>query len=110
MKYMCSDGQAIEIKWRTHSLTNGRIRALKRYTAATIDWIAAYDMTSDRCYYVPAHLLGDGRILITLRLSPSRNQQMAGSGLLATTWISEPMEPAGLEPATFAMQARRSPS
>ncbi len=78
VKYTCSDGQAIEIKCRTHSLTNGRIRATKRYTAATIDWIAAYDVTSDRCYYIPAHLLGDGRSLITLRLSPARNRQAAG--------------------------------
>ncbi len=83
VKYTRSDGQAIEIKCRTHSLTNGRIRATKRYTAAIVDWVAAYDVTSDRCYYIPARLLGEGRSLLTLRLSPSRNGQAAGIRLAA---------------------------
>jgi hypothetical protein len=37
-----------------------------------------YDVTTDRCYYVPSTELGaDGRSLLTLRLVPSRSGQRA---------------------------------
>jgi hypothetical protein len=80
----------------------GRIRQTKRYTAATIDWIAVYDRTSDRCYYCPASELGAGRNYLHLRLAPARNGQV--SGIRLATDYTDPdlggMEPAGLEPAT----------
>jgi len=44
-KYTRSDGCVITIRPRSHSLTNGKIRATKRYTAAMIDWLAVYDAT-----------------------------------------------------------------
>jgi hypothetical protein len=40
-----------------------------------IDWLAVYDATSDRCYYVPAAQLGDGMNVMHLRLQPTRNNQ-----------------------------------
>ena len=46
VKYVRSDARVIEISCRSHSLTNGRIRQTKRYTAETIDWLAAFDATS----------------------------------------------------------------
>jgi PD-(D/E)XK endonuclease len=58
-----------------HSLTNGKVKATKRYTAATIDWLAVYDPTTDRCYYVPATELGAGMCEMSLRLQPTRNNQ-----------------------------------
>lgn len=74
-KYTTSDGVVITVRCRSHSLTNGRIRAVKRYTAAMIDWLAVYDMTTDRCYYVPAAALGGGMNMMSLRLLPARNNQ-----------------------------------
>jgi PD-(D/E)XK endonuclease len=59
-KYTTSNGTVITVRARSHSLTNGKIRSVKRYTAATIDWLAVYDVTTERCYYVPATELGDG--------------------------------------------------
>src|SRR3954463_5992735 len=54
VKYTRSDGVVINVKCVSASLTNGRVRRTKHYTAETIDWIAVYDATTDACYYVPA--------------------------------------------------------
>ncbi|MDX6640573.1 MAG: hypothetical protein QOF12_1584 [Solirubrobacteraceae bacterium] len=78
VKHTRSDGAIIEVRCRSHSLTNGRIRTIKRYTAATIDWLAVYDVTTVRCYYLPAALLGTGRAQLNLRLTPARNHQVRG--------------------------------
>ena len=60
VKYARSDGCVIAVSARSHSLTNGKVRATKHYTAATIDWLAVWDATLDRCFYVPATALGEG--------------------------------------------------
>jgi hypothetical protein len=75
-KHTCSDGEVISFKCRSHSLTNGRVRATKHYTAATIDWLAVWDATTERCYYVPATELGSGMSMMHLRLVPTRNNQV----------------------------------
>jgi hypothetical protein len=76
VKYAASDGAVLEVPCRSHSLTNGKIRATKYYTAKTIDWIAVYDRTSDRCYYISADELARGRASISLRLKAARNGQV----------------------------------
>jgi DNA-directed RNA polymerase subunit RPC12/RpoP len=75
VKYTRSDGLIICVRCRSQSLTNGRVKAIKRYTAAIIDWLAVYDETSDCCYYIHAGELGPGRSTMFLRLSPARNNQ-----------------------------------
>lgn len=116
VKYTESDGQVVGVRCRSHSLTNGKIRRTKNYTAATVDWIAVYDRTSDRCYYIPACELGSGRSQLHLRLAPARNGQRIG--IREARDYTDPdlrrrereMEPAGLEPATSRMQTGRSSS
>jgi Holliday junction resolvase-like predicted endonuclease len=83
VKYTESDGAVICVRARTHSLTNGRVIAVKRYTAAMIDWLAVYDRTSDRCYYICADVLGDGMNSVSLRLTAARNRQQKGVRLAA---------------------------
>ena len=78
VKYTKSDGRRILVRCRSHSLTKGRIRHTKHYTAETVDWIAVYDRTSDRCYYCPSTELGSGRSELSLRLAPARNGQLVG--------------------------------
>jgi hypothetical protein len=78
VKYAESDGVVLAVRCRSHSLTNGKIRQTKRYTAAMIDWLAVYDRFTERCYYVPAAKLGDGMSLMHLRLAPTLNGQHAG--------------------------------
>ena len=77
VKYVQSDGIVIHLRCRSHSLTNGKVRAVKHYTAETIDWLAVYDLTTDACFYIPASLLGTGRSMMSLRLQPTRNGQSA---------------------------------
>jgi hypothetical protein len=119
VKYTESDGEVILVKCRSHSLTNGKVRKTKRYTAAMIDWMAVYDRTSDRCYYVPSWVLAEGRAQLSLRLTPPKNGQRAGIRF-AERYVSLPgatepdlatlleVEPAGLEPAPSRMQTARS--
>ena len=116
VKYTRSDGQMVLVRCRSHSLTKGKIRQTKYYTAKTVDWIAVYDQTSDGCYYLPSSELGAGRSGATLRLVPTRNGQRLG--IRDACDYTDPdlsrtpreMEPAGLEPATSTMQASRSSS
>jgi PD-(D/E)XK endonuclease len=118
VKYVESDGRVIHVSCRSNSLTNGKVRRIKRYTQATVDWIAVYDRTTDACYYVPASELGRGRDTLTLRLAPARNGQRAGIRFAENyqeldQCRQQPldrMEPAGLEPATSCLQGRRSPN
>jgi len=79
VKHTRSDGSVINVRCRSHSLTNGKIRRVKHYTAETIDLLAVYDVTSDRCYYLPATELGAGRSTLHLRLKPTKNGQRVGT-------------------------------
>jgi hypothetical protein len=117
VKYTRSDGAVIEVKCCSHSLTNGRVRQTKRYTSKTIDWLAVYDATSARCFYVPAEELGSGRVMISLRLRETRNGQSVGiryaedyADPSEPAQVALEVEPAGLEPAASSVQARRSPN
>ena len=75
-KYTKSNGTFIHVQCRSHSLTNGKIKATKHYTDETIDWLAVYDATTERCYYIPAAELGPtGMWDLRLRLKPTLNNQ-----------------------------------
>ena len=76
MKYADSNGEFILVRCFSHSMTRGRVRGTKRYTASTIDWLAVWDRRLDCCFYIPAIELGDGRAHLHLRLQPSRNGQV----------------------------------
>ena len=74
-KYATSDGRVVPVRTRSHSLTNGRVRATKRYTAETIDWLGVFDATTEQVFYIPASELGSGMNVMHLRLVPARNNQ-----------------------------------
>ncbi len=69
-KYVTSDGNSILVPCR--SCNNWKVY---RYTDQDFDYLAVYDKTTDQCYYVPSKLLGTGRNVITLRLTPPLNKQ-----------------------------------
>jgi hypothetical protein len=77
VKYARSDGTTIFVKCYSHSLTNGRVRATKLYTAEMVDWIAVWDANTGTPYYVPSSVF-DGYQQLTLRLTPARNNQRQG--------------------------------
>jgi hypothetical protein len=119
VKHSKSDGAVIAVRCFSQSLTNGKVRSVKRYTAETIDWLAVYDPTSDACYYIPAAELAGGRRTLHLRLGPPANNQQVGIRYAEAYTHLRPLrqssiglqvavEPAGLEPATFRMQTERS--
>lgn len=78
VKHSTSKNGVIPVECRSQSLTNGKVRRTKHYTARMIDWLAIYDRTTDRCFYLPASELGPGRWTLNLRLIPTRNGQSAG--------------------------------
>lgn len=69
-KYTESNGRTVVLKCRSTNNWNNR-----KYTADELDWLAVYDKTSNRCFFLPASLLGKGRATINLRLSAPRNGQ-----------------------------------
>jgi hypothetical protein len=78
VKHAVQQDGVVPVRCCSMSLTNGRVRVVKRYTSATIDWIAVYEANTGRCYYVPSSEFRDGRRLLSLRLSPPRNCQQRG--------------------------------
>jgi len=74
VKYCSSDGCIVPVKCYSHSLTNGRVKATKRYTRETVDWIAVWDAATGTTYYVPSSVF-DGHSQLSLRLAPTRNNQ-----------------------------------
>jgi len=74
VKHTVSTGSVVHVKCCSHSLTNGRVRATKRYTADTVDWIAVWDASTATTYYVPSSVF-DGFSMLHLRTAPTRNNQ-----------------------------------
>ncbi len=104
VKHTQSDRQVVTVKCYSHSLTGGKVRATKHYTPAMVDWIAAWDVTTECCYYVPSWILGAGRSALHLRLRPALNGQSLrirhAEDYLDPDFSRDPsVEPAGFEPA-----------
>jgi Holliday junction resolvase-like predicted endonuclease len=78
VKYTESRDGVVVVRCKSHSLTNGKVRRTKRYTAKTIEWLAVYDRNTDCCYYVPAIELGEGRERMHLRLRPALSGRRLG--------------------------------
>jgi len=78
VKHARSDGRVIRVRCRSYSLTNGKVKATKRYTAAMIDWLAVWECNLDRCFYIRASELGTGMNELSLRLAPTLNRQLRG--------------------------------
>ncbi len=107
VKHATSDGRVIPVRCSSSSLTNGKVKRIKRYTAKTIDWIAVYDSTTALCLYVPASMLGEGRRQVSIRLTPTLNGQRALTHDAVQFRVPEPdaslipqVEPVGFEPTT----------
>ena len=77
VKYHRSNGRVVKVKCLSHSITNGKVRATKHYSKDRVDWIAVYDATTDRCYYVPSSRF-DGHSVLALRLVATANGQARG--------------------------------
>jgi hypothetical protein len=73
-KFTKSNGEKITVRCR--SLNNWSTIV---YCQDDIEWIAVYDQTTQKCYFVPSEMLGEkGRATISLRLTPTKNNQKRG--------------------------------
>jgi hypothetical protein len=68
----------IVVRCESQSITNRRVKVVKLYTAETIDWLAVWDRTVDRCFYIPAAELGTGMNRMHIRLAAAQNHQVRG--------------------------------
>lgn len=46
VKHTRSDGHVVLVRCRSVSVTNGKVMAVKRYTAEMVEWLAVYDATT----------------------------------------------------------------
>lgn len=76
VKYVKSDSKYIKVPGRTHSVLAGRVSKTTHYTQDSVEWLAAYDVTTDKCYYVPGSWLTQSQYM--LRLEPPKNNQWSG--------------------------------
>jgi hypothetical protein len=103
-KYTESDGRVIDVRCAS---TSAWVR--HTYSAAEVDWIAVYDATTDRCYYVHSSTWG-GMTRPTLRLVPAANGQQKGIRLASSHLDPElPDEVEAERPGPIAMLRDPSP-
>lgn len=69
VKYTTGNGQIVRVKIQS---TSAWIR--HRYTPEEIDWIAVYDATVEKCFYVHSEVWA-GQTTMNLRLVPTANSQ-----------------------------------
>jgi hypothetical protein len=95
-KYTTSDGRVVVAKvlstsaWVNH-----------RYTKEEVDWVAIYDATTQRCFYLPS-AEWDGQAFVNLRLVPAANGQAKGvrNADEFTDLTGRPCSPRSPRPAT----------
>ena len=71
--YVRSDGRVIHVRCRS---TNGW--ATHKYRSHEVDWIATYDESTERVYFVHSSECATGRAVLHLRLEPAANNQVVG--------------------------------
>ncbi len=69
VKYTTSDGRVVKVKVES---TSAWVR--HKYTPEEVDWMAVYDATTDRCFYVHSSVWA-GHVGLSLRLKPTANGQ-----------------------------------
>lgn len=74
VKTTTSDGDTVKVRARSAGKKDGDVIA-KKYTSKEIDWLIIYDTTTDRCAFIPASELGDGRYELTLRYTKTRQEK-----------------------------------
>lgn len=70
-KYTESNGEFIEVRCR--SCNNWSI---VKYTKSDFEYIAVYDKTTNKCYFIPSDYLKNGRSVMHLRITPPKNNQL----------------------------------
>ncbi len=106
-KYTCSDGIVVYARASSQSLTKGKVKTIKRYTASTIDWLAVYDATTDPLL-LRSRIGTRGRYEAAEPSTAAHAKLPASPGAARKQLPLDLMEPAGFEPAASSVQATRS--
>lgn len=69
VKYTTGDGRVVKVRVESNSAW-----VRHRYTPDGVDWMAVYDATIERCFYVHSDVWA-GQKMVTLRLVPAANGQ-----------------------------------
>jgi hypothetical protein len=69
VKYTTSDGRVVKVRCSSYSTW-----VSYRYQATTVDWLAAFDASGRRVYYIHS-CQWDGSTTVNLRLEPTANNQ-----------------------------------
>lgn len=69
-----SDGKLVKARTYSVGKKDGQTIA-KQYSDVDVDWVAVYDITSDRCAFIPVSALNGGRQSLNLRLEATANNQ-----------------------------------
>lgn len=72
IKYTKSNGETIHVRCRSLCAA---AKYNYKYTSKDIDYIAVYDETINKCFYIKSALLGNGRNSISLRIIESKSGQ-----------------------------------
>lgn len=78
VKYVKSNGEYMEAKPTSIISNKGRVQETRQYVETDFEWFVIYDATTDKCYYLPSSVCGNGRWSIRLRLTPAKNGQETG--------------------------------
>lgn len=96
MKYTESDGKVVKVESQS---TSDWVRYA--HTAEQIDWLAVYDATTDKCYYVHSSLF-DGMQQLSLRLTATANNQRK-----LVRWATDHLHP--MPPPSLGRSGSRLP-
>lgn len=67
-----SNGEFIKVRASYNKGGNSKSKPIK-YTKNDIDFLVAYDITTNKCYYIPAEELGKGKAAVFLRITKPKN-------------------------------------
>lgn len=102
-KYTASDGRSLDVR-----CTSTSAWVHHTYTANEVDWIAVYDATTSRCYYLHS-TTWSGLTRPRLRLSAAANGQVKGIRLAGAHLYPELGEQPFKPPSPVAMLADPAP-
>lgn len=88
--YRNNNFERIQVKWvesdEDKLVVSGRstsYSSIVHYTSQDLEWLAAYDERLDKCFYIPAKVLGlSGRASIQLRFKPPSHNNGHSESLL----------------------------
>lgn len=78
VKTVNSDGKVVLVNQYSMSKHEGGKKKLVKYTPEDFEWLVTYDITTDRCFFIPSTQMTGGGGALYLRLVPPENNRVKG--------------------------------